>query len=107
MLLRGDEVLDFRDDRLGPDADPGLADDLAPAEPPPEAAERETAGPRRAQSRTKTVVEIDDALRAIADLLDLLKQKTSRGSQAAILVEGAAVATQRASRLAQGLLAGE
>ncbi len=109
MLRQEEQVLEFRD---GP-ADPGVAHDLAPAAPcaaePPSGpvADRPDAPSPHAWSRTQAIVEVDDALRVVAELLELLKHKTMRGSQAGILLEGAAMATERASRLAKSLLAEE
>jgi hypothetical protein len=93
MLPQRDETLEFRDDDQ-----PGSGEDESAATGPL------IGSPCPVQSRTEIVVEVDEVLGVVAEILELLKQRTSRGSQTGILIEGAAVATLRASKLTKRLL---
>lgn len=97
MLQQRDEILEFRDEDQ-----PGSE----PAAVPPsfDRTDPRIIAPRPIQSTTEIVVEVDEVLGVVAEILELLKQKTPRGSHTRILIEGAAVATQRASKLAKRLL---
>ena len=106
MLRGGDEVL-TAEERRSPGlpapvdipTDPVRAPEPKPAPAPIVAARK----PRLAQDRDAVVGKIDETLGVIGEILDLLRQRSPRGSQARIFVEAAAVATTRARALAQSL----
>ena len=105
MFRGGDDILtadkdESRDSRARAERAPG------PAPRAPAAPARPVAAPRTPlpEERDAVIARVDEALGVIGEILDLMRQRSPRGSQTRIFVEAAAIAATRARGLAQGLI---